>query len=297
MEKITEFKKKHNNERAFIVGNGPSLENTPMKLLQNEYTFATNKINKIYSSTSWRPSFYSYTLSPPMSEEHEKNCLDTISLGIPCFISNEYKSKFDEYDNVYFVKTYREVDRNRDCLDDYSPPPEKFGLWSNDITDLVYLYNTSIFPLFQIANYMGFSELYIVGCDLGMDVDFYMIFEEGGDPLTYYLRSPDEYNKYKIYVKYILDANNPIKSLINGVILLTWKQIDILSKFIYDDPHFGEGYDSKVELRKGEDNRMRRAHYIAKERLQEQGVEVYNTTIGGELDIYPRRDIRKILKP
>ena len=44
------------NKPVLIVGNGPSLNNTPLEKLKNNFvTIGMNKINLIYEKSSWRP--------------------------------------------------------------------------------------------------------------------------------------------------------------------------------------------------------------------------------------------------
>jgi len=43
---------------AWIIGNGPSLNQTPLHLLKDEDTFAVNHIYKIFPHTDWRPKYY-----------------------------------------------------------------------------------------------------------------------------------------------------------------------------------------------------------------------------------------------
>lgn len=43
---------------AFIVGNGPSLNNTNLDLIAGEISFGVNRISGIYPKTSWRPTHY-----------------------------------------------------------------------------------------------------------------------------------------------------------------------------------------------------------------------------------------------
>jgi hypothetical protein len=58
------MKDKYTDERIFILGNGPSLNETDLSRLSSEYTLAMNKVSKLYDDTSWRPSFY-YNALPP----------------------------------------------------------------------------------------------------------------------------------------------------------------------------------------------------------------------------------------
>ena len=47
--------------RWFVLGNGPSLANTPLDLLIGENTVGINRINLIYDKTAWRPTIYCKT--------------------------------------------------------------------------------------------------------------------------------------------------------------------------------------------------------------------------------------------
>ena len=38
----------YEGERLFLIGNGPSLEETPLEALESEYTMAMNRIDLIY---------------------------------------------------------------------------------------------------------------------------------------------------------------------------------------------------------------------------------------------------------
>src|SRR6478672_786737 len=52
------LKNKYRGERIFIIGNGPSLNKTPLYLLQDEYTMCFNRINLMYERVNWKPDFY-----------------------------------------------------------------------------------------------------------------------------------------------------------------------------------------------------------------------------------------------
>ena len=54
-------------KRVFLVGNGPSLNDMDLDLLENEDTIAMNRIELIYEKTKWRPTYYFFCSS---------NCLD-----------------------------------------------------------------------------------------------------------------------------------------------------------------------------------------------------------------------------
>jgi hypothetical protein len=52
------LKGKYVGKRAFLLGNGPSLNRTPLHLLAGEHTMCFNWFNLMYERLSWRPTFY-----------------------------------------------------------------------------------------------------------------------------------------------------------------------------------------------------------------------------------------------
>ena len=69
-------------KRIFILGNGPSLNRTPLHLLESEYTFITNRAYLLLDRVSWRPTFYTaldWRVVPDVA--HEINLLT----GMVCF--------------------------------------------------------------------------------------------------------------------------------------------------------------------------------------------------------------------
>jgi hypothetical protein len=47
--------------RVWILGNGPSLKETPLHLLKDEVTIGVNRINLIFPHTTWRPTYFVMT--------------------------------------------------------------------------------------------------------------------------------------------------------------------------------------------------------------------------------------------
>ena len=98
MSEMQDFKNKFDGERVFMIGNGPSLNHTPLEDLNDEYTIAMNKINRIYDKTSWRPSIYYFANSAGHSFSNEIK--DNVSLGIPCFVNSQHEEIINNNDNV-----------------------------------------------------------------------------------------------------------------------------------------------------------------------------------------------------
>src|SRR5690242_15309754 len=58
MRRLRACQNQYAGKRCFVVGNGPSLKKTDFSLLENEITFATNRIYLAFDQLKWRPSYY-----------------------------------------------------------------------------------------------------------------------------------------------------------------------------------------------------------------------------------------------
>ena len=161
MSKLIRFKDKHKDERCFIVCNGPSLRISDLEKLydNNIYTFGCNLIFKMYSDTYWRPNAYVIT-----------------EFGL-------YKTYYDEIrdlkkgNNEVFVKGICEIEQMKE-LDGinyyYEDCRRKYyenEVFSDDIVRGVYSGYTVAYDMIQIAVYMGFSEIYLIGADFNYNGD------------------------------------------------------------------------------------------------------------------------------
>ena len=342
---LKDYKDCHESERVFIIGNGPSLADAPFKQLQDEYTIATNRINEIFDQTDWRPTYYAYTKN---LGDRKEDVDEVIEAESTCFINSDYENIFGELENIeYLDVTFPGSDKRIDCYNDPNVPEKAKSYWSDDLTTSVYHYNTSLYPLFQIVHYMGFKNVYLVGCDLGMDSD-HVLFPSAGDPYLYFEENMDDqliptlemYRSYisesngilkpisnavyfgigsplilftdgndpytftkkkdqtfdsvsTKYTEFILNSNSPIKSGLNGIYALISSVIPRISG---DNYHFTENYTRSKKVVSGEDNKQRRAHNLAREKVESRNVNLYNATAGGELEIHPRVDLEEILE-
>lgn len=151
--------KKVKNKRCFIIGNGPSLKSEDLDMLVNEDCFAMNYIFKIFDKTKWRPTYYlaqdAYGVPFELIKEAE---LNNIMLG------SYYCRKKGFTDNSYCYY-------NR-----YAPFSKKIRFSSNAQKE-VFDSNTVTYSAIQIAVYLGYQEIYL----LGMDTDFSMIIDTDGN--------------------------------------------------------------------------------------------------------------------
>jgi len=144
---------KYRGKRCFVLGNGPSLTAEDLEMLRGEITFASNKIYRIFDKTSWRPTFWG--LMDEFVAEQESvidgmngfECEKKFALQEGYYISRKLKG------NTCFLHGWYQ----RKYLDHPG--------FSDDLTKGVYCIATVTYMLIQIARYMGFDEIYLIGID------------------------------------------------------------------------------------------------------------------------------------
>lgn len=153
-KQLVKYKSKYVGQRCFFIGNGPSLQVEDLTKLHeaSEITFAFNRIYNIFDQTPWRPTFY-----VSQDEKMLAGCADIVC-GLQAdakFIPIQLKWWNDiAIDNAaYFNIVGQQVD-----------DPQQF-LFSDDITRCIYNSMTGMYTAAQIAAYMGFTEIYLIGVD------------------------------------------------------------------------------------------------------------------------------------
>lgn len=230
------------DERVFILGNGPSLNRTPLELLENEYTFVTNRAYLLFDRLKWRPTFYTaldWRVVPDVA--HEINMLT----GIVCFFEKRFQSILRDGSDVFWY-THGPARRSEDKI------------FSYNIHEGVRGAGSVIGACIQIAFYLGFREIYLLGCDLGYKVTG-SVKQDGDD-------------RFGTGVKHQLTSTAD------------------------DDPnHFDPRYFG-ANRRWHDPNvkRMISGHEQCLKGVTEAGGKIFNATIGGQLEVYPRANFRDL---
>jgi hypothetical protein len=238
------WKDKYKGERCFCIGNGPSLKDTPLHLLNNEYTFGLNRIAKIYPLTTWRPSFYvNVTVAviddgwAESAKEAMKNTPSFVAYAnLPHLIGAE-GSHIRVPGHVFPISVSKDSQLRPDT-------------WSHNIADRVSKTGSSMLAVMQIAAYMGFDPIILVGCDAKWASFDY---EEDIDP--------------------------------NHFVEDYWGKMSLDGKEIPVTPEQAKRYTDDAIA----------CHLCAKTACDKIGVKIYNATIGGDLEVYPRVDFMEIV--
>ena len=144
--------KYHSGQRCFVIGNGPSLRPEDLDMIKQhgDISFAANRIFKMFSETTWRPTFYAAcdtTLFKNTKEEIE-------ALGGDKFIPLDiYDRHVTEKEGFYVF--------SRVPFTFFNLSPK----FSNRLDKRFGEGGTITYHLLQLAVSMGFKEIYLIGVD------------------------------------------------------------------------------------------------------------------------------------
>ena len=153
--RLKQYEKIHNGERCFIIATGPSLTVDDLEKLKNEYTFSMNSIYKIFDKTDWRPTYFGI---------QDKNVYNILSKDIRfCELRNKFiadiiADEFSVSDDSILVP----LDMMNHLYYKLKTFDTKF---SDNAYSIIYDGGTITYTLMQLAVYMGFKEIYLLGCD------------------------------------------------------------------------------------------------------------------------------------
>ncbi|TCV71308.1 uncharacterized protein DUF115 [Neorhizobium sp. R1-B] len=156
MPSVTEFYKKYDGKRCFILGNGPSLNKVDMARMRNEFTFGVNSIFLMTRNNNFRPTFYVVEDNLVFSEN--KDDIDAYQ-GVIKILPQRYAEQLKSGDSCHIF----EMDTsfyNRTDKANYGTP--QFNIGSEPV---FYCGQSVTYINMQLAYYFGFSEVYLIGMD------------------------------------------------------------------------------------------------------------------------------------
>ncbi len=141
---LADYQNKHKDQRCFIIGNGPSLRQTDLSRLRNEYTFGMNRIYLMFPELGFTTSYF-LTVNSLVIEQ----CAEDIrALPIPKFLSWRSHPLIGPADDLMFLHTtYTGPKFTRDA---------RGRLWEGATVTYVAL---------QLAFFMGFEQVILIGVD------------------------------------------------------------------------------------------------------------------------------------
>lgn len=142
--RVTAFRNLHLGGRCVIIGNGPSLNETPVDLLGEQYTFGLNRIYLMQGQLGFTPTFH-VAVNRLVVEQCSQ---DLLKIPTPLFTTTPNRQFLKPSpNNVYYL--------------------QRLGgpRFSGDISRGVWEGATVTYVALQIALYMGFRKAILIGVD------------------------------------------------------------------------------------------------------------------------------------
>ena len=245
-KKIEKYHNFHKDiTRCFIVGNGPSLKIEDLEKLCKEKSFACNSVYALYELVKWRPTYYflcDLVASDLIFDKKEetKKIIDECKTAFTTIMGKGFKYRDDEeMRNLYYLKRIQKMEEKTNM-----------PLFSDNCSEVIYGGGSTAYVMIQLAVYMGFKEIYLIGMDLDFSCERYV------------------------------DGNIVEKNKVNHMSVL---EEDAKRFYKANKLKTGYNYIADVDLQKAH-------YLAAKKYADEHGIKIYNATRGGKLEVFKRVD-------
>jgi hypothetical protein len=151
IRRLAALKDTHKGQRAFIIGNGPSLKQTDLTKLKNEFTFGMNRIYLMFPELG-------FTTSCLVSINDliiEQCAAEMAALEIPKFLAWRSRRHFQNSSFIFHLSSFPTF-----LYTSYTTP--KF---STDVRGRVWEGATVTNVALQLAFHMGFEQVILIGVD------------------------------------------------------------------------------------------------------------------------------------
>ncbi len=183
-------KNMYEGRRCFIIGNGPSLRAEDLDMLKDEITFASNRIYYIFDQTEWRPTYYMCIDKGIVSSNYKE--IKELDLDNKLLINYAHKYIGDDPSVKYMIMSSVML-----------PKRKRLKKISSDISKYFSPVHTVTCSAMELAMYMGFKEIYLLGVD-----NSYNIKKSG----TEYVVDSDSYFKGMKHETVTIGNANTIES-------------------------------------------------------------------------------------
>jgi len=239
------------NKRCFIIGTGPSIKDQDLLRLKNEYTFVVNTFWNHPQYQAIDPAYYILT-DPEVFPNNrdrgdfwQKEILEKTSVIETCprteLFLNISGKEFVEKNNLFREHAIHYLALSGHFRDNLN--------FNTDIDRVIPTTKNVIVAAIIIATYMGFDELYLLGCEHS------------------FLAQPaqDYYRKFQEFYKTNYDEKNPEQIKRYAMDIMTY-----------------EGHIDNIKI-------LFKNYRLLKQKLAKEkpAVKIYNATPNSYLDVFP----------
>jgi len=146
----------HSDDVLVVAGNGPSLERVPIGFLQGNLTFGVNRITRMWPE--FVPTYYCCLGWNQVDDEAKRNKVVPLLNDDRCYMAilNRFIEHEFPYSKAYFTSSRH--------------PYGGFFAgsmtdWSDSPFEYIGVGYSNIYPVLQLAYYMGYQKVLLVGLD------------------------------------------------------------------------------------------------------------------------------------
>lgn len=159
-KQLRDFYNRFRGKRAFIVGNGPALNKHDLSLLDGEYVFGVNSIFLKSRESDFKPTFYVVE----DSKVYEENADDIAAYDVPFkFFPVDYREKYGAVPGAHYFQMNQGFYLT-------NSPNHAVPRFSTDMSRELFCGQTVTYLNMQIAFYMGFERIYLIGMDFEYNI-------------------------------------------------------------------------------------------------------------------------------
>lgn len=148
IRRLAALKDLHKGQRAFIIGNGPSLKQTDLSKLRGEYTFGMNRFYAHFPALGFSTTYFC-SINDLVIEQFSE---DLLSLPMPKFLAWRSHHHFSPHLPLHQIPTF--------VYTSYTGPR-----FSHTVTGRVWEGATVTTFALQVAFHMGFDQVILIGVD------------------------------------------------------------------------------------------------------------------------------------
>ena len=240
LSRNAKFANAHRGERAFVIGNGPSIQEQDLTLLADEHTFAVNAFWKHPINEQWQPSYY-FVTDGVFYDGGESSRSFFAQMA-------EHVTKSTFFAPVQFANLIADGELLPEASTHYLAIDAQLATAPVDRIDLTRVVpspTTVLQTALLAAIAMGCSPIYVIGADHS----WLQTIDEAIDPHFY-----------------------------------EGKTLQHLADDVKNNPHRRDYLGTMDYVRS-----VWLGHVAVRRLALSAGLEVYNATAGGLLDVYPRR--------
>lgn len=162
---LLKYKDLHKGEACFVIGNGPSLTTKDLDRIKEKGipSFAANGIYNLFDKTSWRPTYMVFQ-DQQMIDGLVNLFGDFSSVCEAIFVRRDVYNQVDEKirdsGKVIYLRLVMNI--RKDLYYDFS----------QDLMKCAYDGCTVTYLMIQLAYFMGFSTIYLIGLDHNFPISF-----------------------------------------------------------------------------------------------------------------------------